>query len=134
MKKTLGILSAALLLMAAALAVYLAGGVVVTEEMSVSEALADPEITAFLEETGELDTLRALAEPKGGTETPSAENRLQAIENELGIPAEELREMIDEYNLQTPDSQQDGTENGAVVVKRQRRGRVLDVFPASNGS
>ena len=132
MKKTLGILSAALLLMAAAFAVYLAGGVVVTEEMSVSEALADPEITAFLEETGELDTLRALAEPQDGN--PSIEKRLQALENELGIPAEELREMIDEYSLQPPDSQQDGTENGAVVVKRQRRGRILDVFPASNGS
>ena len=132
MKKTLGILSAALLLMAAAFAVYLAGGVVVTEEMSVSEALADPEITAFLEETGELDTLRALAEPQDGN--PSIEKRLQALENELGIPAEELREMIDEYSLPPPGSQQDGTENGAVVVKRQRRGRILDVFPASNGS
>jgi len=100
-----------------------------TEQLSVSSALSNPEISNFLNETGEMDELAAIQTELKASLDMDIAKEANATLNVSEISENDIQEISIKYGLTSPLEDENGTiDNGTINVTRDSVGRIIDVW------
>ncbi len=130
MKKFLSIiLSICIIFTMPATALVVEPAVENVEQLSVSAALADPEILNFLIENDELNELyKAQEEIRNFQYDTTAAYTRESLGN-FNISANDVQNVSEKYNLQLPsETVSEVIDNGTINIQRDSLGNIIDIW------
>lgn len=100
-----------------------------TEQLPLSDALEDPEIVNFLEETGEINQIyQEQAETRNSIYNEMAAYANESLDTEA-ITEERVAQLVEKYDLQLPGESASGViDDMTLYIERNAKGSIIDVW------
>lgn len=99
------------------------------EKLSVSEALADPEIVRFLRETDKLDEFFTIQEQLRDAEYAATANYVNETFQTTSVTASDIEKISEEFDLLLPnESYSEIIDNGTMAVTINPLGTIVDIW------